>query len=295
MRRQSALLGVILLALIASMDCAHASDAAGYVLSILQCNQGCVRVHNGYRLAVARYDEVFSGDRILISRPDQRVTLVYYNESGRTPLSSADSPYNVHAARPDWVRAAENFVDTIRNGLSRSKEKYTALSTRGPISGFKPNCLEAGTARIGDGVRILGFAWHDSVPPYAVTVYDPGSKALLSETNVMHSEFAKVSEPVSLSLGTYRVLLSDGSGKTIERRFEVISARDIPVPPADLLDSTGSAGGKAILRADWLAWSGKGDFCYEAYLSLIPFTFGGQADPDARGAQVDIREDGVSQ
>jgi hypothetical protein len=296
MRQWLILVGICLLTSSARAGETEAAGAAGYVLSIQQCQMGCVRVHDGHSVTLSRYDEVFAGDTVLVSNLSGRVTLIYYNEAGRTAVMRENSPYVVRAARPGWAAAAANFLDTIRSGLMRSKTNYAVLVTRGnepngqPPSGFKPRCLEMGRARIGNGTRILGFAWYASAPPYDVTVYDPAGAVLLRETGLKRSEFAKISAPVTLGLGMHRVVLSDGAGRQIERKFEVIDARAVPVAPAGLLNSTISPGTQTLLRADWLAWSGAGGFCYEAYLSLIPLTYGEAADPDARTIQSEIRD-----
>lgn len=96
---------------------------------------------------------------------------------------------------------------------SRTPEEQSSISLRIPL-------LQGDDTLLKTGERILYLGWYGGTPPYQVKVVDKNNKIFLDKKGIEGKTVS--SEKHQWAIGTYQVIIRDGTSGEVEHKFTVV-------------------------------------------------------------------------
>lgn len=267
----------------AAVQAAGAPTAVGVVADFqpVRAQYTLQRAPQGQVVHVHLGTTVMPGDRFVLSRPGQSVTLQLAD--GRKLRFDQPGEHRVPESRPLGRLATilGSIPDLFGDDSGLGGTAVSRDIDRCGMPGFVPEApqlpaVPEGGAKLAAGTLDLRLAWQGGCAPYAVQLRRAGSvvaqRADLTERAVHLSR-------VTLVPGRYELTVADKSGQV--STFAIEALTEAPPYPQDIRDETGDLA--TVSGAVWLAQQDEGRWRLEAVRRLEPLVQ--QGDPLAASLQ----------
>ncbi len=196
--------------------------------------------------------------RIILRFGSQKVLIdfSYYRVEAREPQSLPEKLMEQLGKKLNMYHKDHRLILSIRNSSN-------TVDLTMPL-------LSGSSNRIAAGKRPLHLGWYGGEEPYQVRIFHEQSNQMLLNVESLKTPYLQ-HEPVILEEGSYRVEIRDKAGTLPARYFQVVSEDMLPVPPADLTESSIDESAKQTLYALWLIEEHAG-WNFEAYQLVAPLS-----------------------
>jgi hypothetical protein len=236
-------------------------------------------IHNGDKLKVSPFKQLYPGDQIRIRKKTNKLfadkenylTLAFANSQFVTLryVDTQDSPYRVgkHRNTISILNNIFNLTSQWVSALYLDHVQTLSIQTKGQdneIATLSMPILTGHEAKLLAGKRQLHLAWQGGKPPYQVSLYRTDQRVPLWVKNALTATTA-ILEKRDISVGGYQIIVTDAQGKQVIGEFTAVADTTIlTAAEIRLLEQSQlSAATKKTLQASWLAH--QAGWYWEAY------------------------------
>lgn len=195
---------------------------------------------------------ILDGDRIHLTRPNERVVLRLTDRPEPVVVTAARGDYVVEAS-PDGRGLLDGVWDSIldaMNLLDTPERTRVSASIRGGGDEFAVPLLSAPQTLLA-GVRSLTLAWLPDRLPVAITLRPAKGPPLVKDAKGLGGVWT--SGPLDLRPGEYTVEIAPRGARAVTGRLRVVARGTEPALPKELADPALPEAVRSFGAATWLA------------------------------------------